>query len=856
MKAEPRVPRSLVETAVDGGTIDWDGIESGADADSRRLLENLRFVAALSARHRGETEPDSDDGAGRPATVVRFPAAPPDSWGGHRGHGRWGHFELLERVGTGSFGDVYRARDTKLVREVAIKLFKPEAARNRSIRERVLGEGRALAKIHHPNVVTVFSVEEHDGRAGLCMEYIRGRTLEDLLQEQGPMSPPEAAHIGQELCRALSAVHGAGLLHRDVKTGNVMRAEGGRIVLMDFGAWTLADLEASARLTGTPLYLAPEVLNGERPTAQSDLYALGVLLYRLVTTQYPLEAASVPELRERHAHREWADVAPGLARFPDAFATLLRRALSPAPADRPRHAEAFLSALQRLQARRPLWPVAVVAVGVVSAGLLVFDFAQRLQSPPPGPSVADAAVTGPRVAILGLRNLTDVPDWRVAILEEDLRSALAKVPGLALIGRASVDNVLAGFGADPDVFQRELGARWVLEGAVRTGPPAAPDDLRVTLRLLRAGVQTWEGSFTSFASATSTVPSDVIALITTGLGLDLSPSRQGAVSPHSPSPEARQLYGEARALQQTISVPAFTRARELLDRALAIDPTYALAHAALARSLLELEIFGVVPTPDAYRGALAAASRALTLDDGLADSHLTLADLKLNFEWDWDAAGGAFARAIEIDPNHIQARINYSKYLAALGRLDEALAQAEVARSLDRLSDATGNMGLMLYYARRYDDALAIYRARLEATPGLPQVPFTAARILSAAGRFDEALAHLDTAINLSGGVSGNSYRVAEKARTLAQAGREQEAREWLSRLDPVSPATSPTMLAYHGYVHAALGDRERALALFEEAVNRRALVLLWAQVDPRLDPVRDDARFRANVLARLGLAR
>ena len=339
----------FVESAIEGGTVDWEGLASRAGDEEQRLLVHLRFVASLAELHR--LDPDKiarhpEQWARRHGGVLNLPARPAaaaKAVAPERRH--WGHFELLEHVGEGAFGDVYRARDTKLLREVAIKLLKPEVANDRSIRERGPREGRALARVDHPSVVRIHSVEEHDGSLGLCMEYVRGKTLEDVLDEQGPMSAQEAAHVGREVCSALAAVHRVHLVHRDVKTHNVMRAEGGRIVLMDLGAGMVTDARASARLTGTPVYLAPEVLDGAPATPQSDFYSLGVLLFRLVTLKYPVTGSSIDDLRQVHRtgpRRQLADLRPDL---PATFIAAVESALDPNAANRPASAGLLKRAL-------------------------------------------------------------------------------------------------------------------------------------------------------------------------------------------------------------------------------------------------------------------------------------------------------------------------------------------------------------------------------------------------------------------------------------------------------------------------------------------------------------------------------
>ena len=349
----------LAASVADGtADIDWTKLEASVEDDEdRQLLQDLRVLAGVAELHRSDP---AELAASRGRVVGRIGPAltdtdaptveervlPPPS---KQPLDSWGHLELIEQIGQGSFGNVYRARDTRLDRDVALKLLR-KGRQTAELADKILHEGRILARVRHRNVVTVFGVEEQDGRIGLWMEYIRGRTLEQLLRSTGSFGAREAALIGQELCRALASVHKAGLVHRDIKAQNVMREEGGRLVLMDFGAGQYvhaAGAAPSGRLTGTPLYLAPELMRGGEATVRSDIYSLGVLLFHLVTGQYPVTATSLDDLRQ--AHREGRrfrlhDARPDLA---DDFARVVERASNPDPACRYASAGALQEALAR-----------------------------------------------------------------------------------------------------------------------------------------------------------------------------------------------------------------------------------------------------------------------------------------------------------------------------------------------------------------------------------------------------------------------------------------------------------------------------------------------------------------------------
>ena len=339
MTADPDPLSRLTASIVDGEPIDWDAACAAASNDDvRRLLEHLRIVAGVADVHRSLVD-ESPTGPTLPheAIAAALPAT-------RAAAGRWGHLLLLRKIGEGAFGEVYEALDTWLDHRRALKLLRPEIA-NRSSAPQILHEARKLARVRHPNVVMVHGADKHDGRVGFWMDLIEGHTLEERVRE-GRLSAGEAIIIGQELCSALAAVHHANLLHRDVKAQNVMRStDDGRIILMDFGAGEFRDAPNDGRPQGTPAYLAPEIFKGAPATVQTDIYALGVLLFYLVTGRFPVEGRSFFDIavgHDRGLRRHLRDARPDL---PDAFVRIVERAIDVNPEQRFRSAGDFHAAL-------------------------------------------------------------------------------------------------------------------------------------------------------------------------------------------------------------------------------------------------------------------------------------------------------------------------------------------------------------------------------------------------------------------------------------------------------------------------------------------------------------------------------
>jgi serine/threonine-protein kinase len=339
---------ALVESVADGESIDWGALERvPLDEESRESLRCLRIVAEVAEVHRSRLDEAAfaeDDIRTAPLGELAEGRLPPRA---DRGPGKedegpvaarpdqrvWGHLVLVRRIGEGAFGEVYLAHDTWLDHPVALKLLKPEAE-SRVSPSQILHEARKLARVRHPNVVTVHGADRHDGRVGFWMDFVDGETLASRVVH-GRLSAGEAVHVGQEVCRALAAVHRANLIHRDVKAQNVMRAsDGGRIILMDFGAGEFQNRPSPSRAQGTPLYLAPELLHGGKASVRTDIYAVGILLYHLVTGRFPVDAASKAGLVEAHARggrKRLRDERPDLS---DSFVSIVERAIDPDPARR------------------------------------------------------------------------------------------------------------------------------------------------------------------------------------------------------------------------------------------------------------------------------------------------------------------------------------------------------------------------------------------------------------------------------------------------------------------------------------------------------------------------------------------
>jgi eukaryotic-like serine/threonine-protein kinase len=436
---------SVAGRIVEGSAVSWDDEQRQAtDEESGATLRGLQDLEVILAAQR-VIEREYDTTAKRDTEPVAVGVGP----------SRWRHLVILNKIGEGSFGSVYRAYDSQLAVDVALKLMSPSRTARAKNPDRMLSEARLLARVRHPNVVTVYGADQTEDYVGLWMEFIKGRTLGEQLKAQGTFSAHEAALIGRDLCRAVAAVHQAGVLHGDIKAHNVMRQEGGRTVLMDFGAGRpLIDDNAPGGLRnveGTPMYLAPEVLDGHAPTTASDIYSLGVLLFHLVTGTYPVSGHSFAEIVELHKRGERRRLRDVRADLPDDFVRIVEQATAIDPARRFATAGAFEEALVRMTSpipsasahsvgpakapflAIPRW-VMLLAISVIAVGGATAVWRERASNPTPAstrvaettrPS-ASSAVDSPVVSAYEI----DAAFYRVGRNgEEQLESGARLAPG-------------------------------------------------------------------------------------------------------------------------------------------------------------------------------------------------------------------------------------------------------------------------------------------------------------------------------------------------------------------------------------------------------------------------------------------
>ena len=839
MGSEKDPVQNLAAAIADGSGVDWDQVKGASSGpEKQHLLEQLRLIEKIFGAHRITDDPPAP--AGRPAASQSETTRDErlDSAGEPE---RWGGLILLQEVGRGSFGIVYRAHDPQLDRPVAVKLLRSTSSTDEQLASSLLHEGQTLARVRHPNVVTVYGAGKHDGRVGLWMEFVRGLTLEQMLASHGPFSAGEAALVGYELCGALAAVHQAGLVHRDVKAQNVMREEGGRLVLVDFGAGQKrAELgTVGGRIVGTPLYLAPEVLTGAGATTRSDVYSLGVLLYHLVTDNYPVKAATFDELVSAHARGE----------------------VTPLQDVRPHLPRTFLRVVESATASDPLKRFA--SVGRMEAALAQIHGSSVNKAAVPrlrtaGQRTRHAGQVGPgrdpgvpSVAVLPFSDMSPAKDQECFCdgLTEELINALTQLPGLRVAARTSAFQ-FRGQARDIRQIGDALNVATVLDGSVRKDG----NQLRITVELVGSadGYHLWSQRFDRNLEDVFAVQDEITASVVSTLKGRLAADASAAIAaPRSRDLDAYGSYLEGRYHWNKRTEDELKKSVACFERAIEKDPDYAQAHAGMADAYVTLGTYGAMPPKDVMPRAKRALEKALEIDSGLAEAYTCRGCVRSVYDWSWPEAEQDFRRAIDLKPSYPTAHHWYAiNHLVPLGRFGEATEELHRALDLDPLALAIKtSVGMKCYFAGQYDDAVRELSKTIELDESFGMARFVLGATYTEQARYAEALGELEAAIRLSG---RSPEILAALGYLHGVSGQIDNARGVLDELRGLAAEryVSPAKIAQ---VHVGLGDHSEALDRLEEAHSEQAADLAWLSVRPVFARLHREPRF-AGLLKQMGL--
>ena len=738
-------------------------------------------------------------------------------------------YRIVERIGAGAMGVVYRARDARLDRDVAVKVLPDHALPDEQSRHRFRTEALALSRLNHPNIETAFDFDTESGTDFLVTEFVPGHSLHHRLA-QGPMDDAEVVALGTQIADALEAAHEQGVIHRDLKPANVLVTPRGQVKLLDFGVARLRDAAgeglqtagpATVGFVGTLAYGAPELFSGAAADARSDVYSLGVMLYEMATGRRPHEDLLVPALIYSIVHAVPAPPRKLRPEVPAALETLVLAALEKDPRRRTATAALVASQLRALGSRVSTPAAAAPGGGAIRS-----------------------------VAVMPLANVSGdaAQEFFADGMTDALIANLARIGALRVISRTSA-MAYKGVRKSLPQIARELDVEAIVEGSVlRSG-----DRVRINAQLIHAGSdsQLWAETYERDMGDILRLQSEVAQAIAASIRVQLTPEEQQRMAKErTVNPEAHLAYLRGRYLWNQWTPDKLRGAVEQFRAALGHDPCYALAYAGLADSYNILGNINAIPHAEAYPLGRDAAIAGLRLDDSLAELHISLAYVRRFHDWDWAGAEREFRRGVELNPGYATGRRWYGQFLCGMGRHAEAIREARRAIELDPLSliMSTG-VGDVYFYARQYDQAIEYYRRTVALEPGFQPGHTDLARALEQKGLLDEAIAEYKLAAALDRSDPGLSVGLAH---TLALAGRRDESREILGRL--LERARKEFTSSYSiASIYACLGEADQAFEWLERAHERRDSALVHIKVHPRLDGLRGDPRFAA-LLHKMGL--
>jgi serine/threonine-protein kinase len=760
------------------------------------------------------------------------------------------HYRINSKLGAGGMGEVYLAEDTRLGRSVALKFLPASYQYDPDRRTRFLQEARAASALRSPHIAAIYDIGEHDGAMFIVMEYVEGELLSRMVA-RGPVKAGDAANIASQVADALDEAHSAGIIHRDIKSSNLMVTARGLVKMLDFGLVKImrtALNQDSGEMTvplgqattpgivlGTVSYMSPEQAFGRDIDPRTDIFSLGIVIYEMLAGRLPFDGKSVTEIIDNILHKEPLPIARFNASVP---VEIERIALKCMQKNREHRYHSARDLAVDLRSFRDTGSITATR----SRSSYVTQPARARRS--------RRAIDS--LAVMPLANDSGDPEMEYLSdgITESIINNLSQLPKLRVMARSTVFRY-KGRDIDPLELGRELGVRAMLTGrVVQRGNRLI---IKTELVDTNDGSHLWGEQYNRDIADIFSIEEEISSVISEKLMLKLSGAQKKKLARrHTENTEAYQLFLKGRFHWNKRTEESLRRGIEYFQQAIETDPNYALAHVGLADSYNILASYSALRPDEAFPRAKAAARRALELDDRLAEAHTSLAFVQFGYDWSYGEAEAGFRRAIELNAGYAYAHQWYGVFLAAMERFDEAEAEIKRAQELDPLSlPINTNYGWILYLAREFDRAIEQCLKTIEVESAFGLTHRRLAQAYEQVGRYGEAEAELEKAEKYSG---EDAELISARGHLYAMTGRRDEARGALDALEEMSKVRYvPAYLMAR--IQIALGETDLAFNFLERAYQERYGYLAYLRVDPIFDPIKSDPRFD-ELAARHGHAR
>lgn len=759
-----------------------------------------------------------------------------------------GRYRIMEELGRGGMGVVYKAEDSKLKRKVALKFLPPDFKFDAEVKERFTREAQAAAALEHPNICVIYEIDEAEGKDFISMAYVDGKSLKDEIQTEA-LTLDKILPIALQVVEGIEEAHKKDIIHRDIKPANIMLTKKGQAVIMDFG---LAKISGSTLVTregttmGTVAYMSPEQVRGEAVDFRSDIWSFGVVLYEMLSGQLPFKGELESSIMYSIEHKEPQPLLDIKPEIPSELAQVVAKALAKNPQDRYQSMGDFkndlysisqgiippeISAAMRkakIEKRKRAYlfgGLGTFLILLIAAGIYLITSRKEV-------------ITS--IAVMPFENVSGSLETEYLSdgITETIINKLAQLPHLNKV--ISRDSVFAykGKQIDPKQVGQELGVNAVLTSRIiHRG-----DDLSINVSLVKASDNShiWGKKYTRKFEDILSVEDEIATAITQALHLKLrGEEKQRLIKRYTENTEAYKLYLKAKHSRGKATEDGIKQSIGYLYQALEEDPTYALAYSGLAGTFNMLGYFKLLPPQDAYPQARAAALKALEMDDNLAEAYGTLASVNLFYDWDWIGAEEKLRRATQLNPD--LELTTYSYYYAIIGRREDSVVQAERALELNPLSPWVNQYyGMMLLFARRYDQSIEHMQKALKVHPNYYNHHMILGWAYSLKGLHDLAVAETEKAVALSG---ENPMMVGRLGRVMAAAGRIEESQEILNKMLEQSQ-TGYVSPYYIAILYLKLNQIDKAFEWLEKAYAVHDDMIIHLLADPDFEVISSDPRY------------